>query len=368
MAPRRFATLAVALGGTVLLAGSIIAAVAGLGIQGIKNTDKRLIEDRRAPLGVDTDPVDAPKVAAVGKVGFSSVDAGTAAAETGTGGSGEAEAVEGALPNPSQMLPPQTPPVQRAGAPAQRKIIVKTSVTAAAVPTVKDKRFDPSNIAKTIGNEASRLKNDAIEWGQKLQELEADLKNSQAVDGAAKDVDGRLVVLRAAADRLTPNSETRATLRKQEDAIRDLAIRAEVHSNQAIRKIAGYYQQKTAELHAVNRSFEEIRTRLVTEIDRLQELKIRLEFNHAAVHSGELLKEGEASVDNIQTLIADAQRLASDLCDFGATLPELTARALRRSRLLEGELPILRLALGWWWELQMHRDRCTYRSLSRTRQ
>jgi hypothetical protein len=324
MTSRRFATLTAALCGTVFLAGWVIVAVAGLGMLGIKNTDKGLTEDRRARLGVDADPVDAPKATAVGKVGISNVDAGTAAAERGTGGSGEAEAVEGALPDPSQMLPPKTPPVQIATAstPAQRKMIDKTSGTAAAVArTGKDKSFDPSIIAKTIGDEASRLKNDAVEWGQKLQELEADLKSSQNVDGTAKDVDGCLVVLRAAADRLTPNSETRVTLRKQEDAIRDLAIRAEVHSNQAIRKIAGHFQQKTAELHAVNRSFEEMRTRLVTEIDRLQELKIRLEFNHADAYSGELLKEGEVSVDNIQTLTADAQRLASDLCDFGATLP-----------------------------------------------
>ena len=319
MNPRRFATLAAALCGTVFLAGWVIAAVAGLGMQGIKNTDKGLTEDHRAPpLGVDADPVDAPKATAVGKVGISKVDAGTAAAELG------AEAVEGALPDPSQMFPTKTPPVQIATAstPAQRKMIVKTSGTAAAAArTVKDKSFDPSIIAKTIGDEASRLKNDAVEWGQRLQELEADLKSSQNVDGPAKDVDGCLVVLRAAADRLTPNSETRAALRKQEDAIRDLAIRAEVHSNQAIRKIAGHFQQKTTELHAVNRSFEEMRTRLVMEIDRLQELKIRLQFNHAVAHSGELLKEGEVSVDNIQTLSADAQRLASDLCDFGATLP-----------------------------------------------
>jgi hypothetical protein len=251
MAPRRLATLAVALGGTVFLAGWIMAAVAGLGIQGIKNTDNGQTENRRAPsLG--------------GCADISSVRAGTAATETGTGGSREAAAVEGALPNPSQMLLPQTARVQiaTASAPAQKKMIVETSVTAAAV-TVKDKSFDPSIIAMTIGDEASRLKNDAVEWGQKLQELEVDLKNSQNVDGTAKDVEACLVVLRAAADRLAPNSETRATLRKQEDAIRDLAIRAEVHSNQAIREIAGRFQQKTAELHVVNRSFEDIRTRLV---------------------------------------------------------------------------------------------------------
>jgi len=113
----------------------------------------------------------------------------------------------------------------------------------------------------------------------------------------------------------------RATLRKQEDAIRDLAIRAEVHSNQAIRKIAGHFQQKTVELHAVNRSFEEMRTRLVTEIDRLEELKGELEFNHAAAQSDESLKDGKVSVDNIQALTAAAQRLATDLQNLGGTVP-----------------------------------------------
>ena len=187
--------------------------------------------------------------------------------------------------------------------------------------TVKDKSFDPGTIAKTIVDEASRLKNDAAEWGQKLQELEADLKNNENVDGTVKDVDESLVVVRAAADRLAPNSETRATLRKQEDAIRDLAIRAEVHLDQAIRKTAGYFQQKTAELHAVNRSLEEIRIRLVTEIDRLQELKVRLEFNPAAAQNREALKEGEVNLDHIKALTADAQQPASDLNNFGGTVP-----------------------------------------------
>jgi hypothetical protein len=65
-----------------------------------------------------------------------------------------------------------------------------TSGAAPAVPrTAKDKSFDPSTVAKSIVEEASRLKNDAVEWGQKLEALEADLKNNQNVDGAVKDVD-----------------------------------------------------------------------------------------------------------------------------------------------------------------------------------
>ena len=187
----------------------------------------------------------------------------------------------------------------------------------------KDKSFDPSILAKNIVDEASRLKNDATEWGQKLQDLEGDLRNNQNVDGAVKDVDQYLGVLRTVADRLTPNSETRVAMRKQEDAIRDLAIRAEVHPDQAIRKTAGHFQQKTSEMHAINRSLEEIRIRLVTGIDRLEELKVQLEFNHAAAQNDESLKEAKDSVDNIQTLTADAQRLASDLQNFSGT-PSVT--------------------------------------------
>ena len=186
---------------------------------------------------------------------------------------------------------------------------------------VKDKGFEAGAIARSIVEEASQLKNDAAEWGQKLQELEADLKNNQNVDDTVKDLERWLVVVRAAADRLAPKSETRANLRKQEDAIRDLAIRAEVHSDQAIRKTAGYFQQKTAELHAVNRSLEETRIRLVTEMDRLEELKGELEFNHAAAQSDESLKDGKVSVDNIQALTGAAQRLATDLQNLGGTVP-----------------------------------------------
>jgi len=201
-----------------------------------------------------------------------------------------------------------------------------TAGGASTVPrAVKDKSFDPSTIAKGIVDEASQLKNDAVEWGQKLQALEADLKNAQDVDGTTKDVDQYLVVLRTAADRLAPNSETRVTLRKQEDAIRDLAIRAEVHPDQAIRKIAGHFQQKTSELHAINRSLEDLRTRLITEIDGLEQLKVQLEFNHAVAQNDGSLKEGKVSIDNIQSLTADVQRLASNLQNFGETPPVAAA-------------------------------------------
>ena len=93
---------------------------------------------------------------------------------------------------------------------------------------------------------------DAITWGQKLRELELDIRNNASdVESTGRRVDECLFVLRAIAARLAPTSETRISLRKQEDAIRDLASRAEVRAEQSIRKIAGYFQQKTTELHVL---------------------------------------------------------------------------------------------------------------------
>ena len=201
------------------------------------------------------------------------------------------------------------------------------SAAAAAAPNVKDQSFGPSTISKAMVHETTRLKDDAAGWAQKLQELELDLKKNQDVEAKGKDIDECLVVLRAAAGRLAPDAETEVTLRKQEVAVRDLAIRAEVHPDPEIRKTAGYFQQKTTELHALNRSVEEIRTRLVTQIDRLEELKIQLEFNRTAAHIGEAVKGGEVSLDNIQAITADAQRIAADLDGFGRASAVVTEPA-----------------------------------------
>jgi hypothetical protein len=192
---------------------------------------------------------------------------------------------------------------------------------AAAAANVKDQ--SPSTISKTMVHETTRLKDDATGWAHKMQELEldlklqVDLKKNQDVDVTGRDINDCLVVLRAAAGRLAPDAETGVTLRKQEAAVRDLAIRAEVHPDPGIRKTASFFQQKTTELHAVNRSVEEIRTRLVAQIGRLEELKIQLEFNRTVAQIGEAVKGGQVSIDNIRAITEDAQRIAADLDGFG---------------------------------------------------
>lgn len=229
--------------------------------------------------------------------------------------------VAGAIALLSTMLDMPSPVAAQTDGPmATGKKDSATATDAAAAASLKDKNFDPSTISKAINDEAARLKNDATGWSQKLQELETDLRNNQQdVEATGKDIDACLVVLRAAADRLAPDAEARIALRKQEAGVRDLAIRAEVHSDPEIRKQAGFFQQKNSDMRALNRSVEETRTRLVTQIDRLEELKVQLEFNRAAVQIGEAVKGGEASVDSIQPIVSDAQRLAADLDSFGKT-------------------------------------------------
>jgi hypothetical protein len=122
MSPRRFAITAAALCGTVILAGCVIAAVAGFGLADIKDTHAAPIENRSAsPLSVDAGPVNAPRAIAMGKAVVSNADVVLAAAAVmGIGRSGEAEAIaEAALPDSSQMLVPEKSPPQIAtvGAP-----------------------------------------------------------------------------------------------------------------------------------------------------------------------------------------------------------------------------------------------------------
>jgi hypothetical protein len=186
-------------------------------------------------------------------------------------------------------------------------------------PGAKDKNLELSTISKSIADEAARLKNDAAGWDQRLQELEVDIDKTQDIETTAKKIEDCLVVLRTGADRLAPNGETRVSLRKQEAAMRDVASRAEVHSDPGIRKTAVYFQQKTTELHGLNRSMEETRIRLNAEIDRLEKLKVQIEFNRGGGQIGESVKGGQATLNGIQVIAGEAQRLAADLDNFGRT-------------------------------------------------
>ena len=118
MNPRQFATVAAELCGSVVLAGWVVASFAGLGSVG-ENAGAISIEDRRAPsLAADAELADAPRATEMGNAAIANADVATAAKSvTGTATDTMAASdkpvsiVVAALPDSSQMLPPETPPV-----------------------------------------------------------------------------------------------------------------------------------------------------------------------------------------------------------------------------------------------------------------
>jgi hypothetical protein len=125
MNPRRFATVAAAFCGTVVLAGWVVAWLAGIGSAGIENAGAVPIEVRRAAsLTADAGLADAPQATAVDNAAVADADVATAAesvTETATDTTAASDKPESivvaALPDSSQMLPPETPPVPTASAP-----------------------------------------------------------------------------------------------------------------------------------------------------------------------------------------------------------------------------------------------------------
>jgi len=123
MNPRRFATVAAALCGTLVLAGWVVAWPVGFGSAGIENAGAVPIEDRRAPsLAADAELANPLQATAMGNAAVANANVVTAAepvtatATDTTALDKQESIVEAGLPDSSQMLPSETPPVQVATA------------------------------------------------------------------------------------------------------------------------------------------------------------------------------------------------------------------------------------------------------------
>ncbi len=124
MNARRFATVAASCG-SLVFAGWVVASVAGFGSAGIEITAAVPIDDRRAPsLTADAGLAVTPQATAMGNAAVANAAVASAevatAAEPMTGTETDTTAasdkpesiIVAALPDSSQMLPPETPPVQ----------------------------------------------------------------------------------------------------------------------------------------------------------------------------------------------------------------------------------------------------------------
>jgi hypothetical protein len=118
MNPRRIATVAAAFCGTAVLASWVVAPLAGFGSTGIENAGVVPVEQRRAPpLTADAELADAPQAPTMGNAAIASAEVATAtepvmgtATDTTAASDKPESIVVAALPDSSQMLPPETPP------------------------------------------------------------------------------------------------------------------------------------------------------------------------------------------------------------------------------------------------------------------
>src|SRR6266403_1768031 len=128
MNPRRFTTVAPAFCGSLVLAGVIVGWLAGFGSAGTENTGAVPIENRAASLAANAKHADEPQAIAMGNAAVADAAVASAAvataAEPVTGTATDTTAapdkpesiVVAALPDPSQTLPAESPPVQVATA------------------------------------------------------------------------------------------------------------------------------------------------------------------------------------------------------------------------------------------------------------
>lgn len=190
----------------------------------------------------------------------------------------------------------------------------QTDTAAPAAAEGDGPNFDLRGTSKAMGEMASRLKDEIAEKVKKLQDLESDVKKNQQSGGLVqKDLGEVILILNGTADELAPDSLYRVILEKEAIGIRGVASQAEADLDRGIRQKAPYYQQKATEVDAAKRDAEEMRTRLITQVDLLETIRQRVQFAGAAARLDEPMKNAENYLDGIQAVATRAERLASEL-------------------------------------------------------
>lgn len=202
----------------------------------------------------------------------------------------------------------------------------QTDAVATTTARADDGGFDPKSTSKAMGEAASRLKEDAAERDKRMQELVLDLKRSQEDSGAIqKDLNEIILLLQEAADRLGPDAEARKLLAREGAGVRISGIQAEADLDREIRQRAPYLQQKAAEIEALSRDAEEVRTRLVTQIDQIEELKERVQFSGAMPRIDEPAKSVAGYFQALQSMATRIERLANEVYNYDGNPPRSTA-------------------------------------------
>jgi hypothetical protein len=179
------------------------------------------------------------------------------------------------------------------------------------------------DMAKSLGIEALKLREETERGLQRLQELQAALAtNHENTKNAGKMVDDLLRVLRDAESRLSPDGAFANLLRDQERTVRDWANRARANRNAEIRQLAKSFEANADEIAKIRREAEQSRTKFIGEIDKLEQRREVLEFGLALLKAEEFIKDAKEYLDVVNGMYLGTKALSDNIgTQFPGTIP-----------------------------------------------
>jgi hypothetical protein len=182
---------------------------------------------------------------------------------------------------------------------------------------------DMGAISQKLGQETLSLRQQALDATTRLDALEKSLADGQRnTEQATATVDELLKLLRGLAARLSKDGQYAQLVNAEKNTITNIGDRATAHPNPKVRDLAPWYQAKADNLSQDLSDAEQLRTKLLAEIDRLEKEKDVLSFTIAAANIEAFIKDARDYLDILSNLAATTKGLADDIGNaFGTTTP-----------------------------------------------
>jgi hypothetical protein len=171
---------------------------------------------------------------------------------------------------------------------------------------------NPSEIAKGLGEDALKLRDETVRGANRLDQLQKELDaNLTNTTNAKKLVDDLLTLLRETASRLSPEGAYVKTLNAEESTVRNFASQAGANRNPEVRALARSFEGNADEIAKIRRQAEQTRTQFIGEIDRLEQRREILDFSVAAAQIDQFIKNAHEYLDVVSN-IANNTKVLSD--------------------------------------------------------
>lgn len=182
---------------------------------------------------------------------------------------------------------------------------------------------DMGSISQKLGEETLSLRQQALDATKQLDALEQSMADGQQnTEHATATVDKLLNLLRSLAARLSKDGPYAQLVNAEKSTITNIGDRATAHPNPKVRNLASWYQAKADNLSQDLSEAEQLRTKLLAEIDRLEKEKDVLSFAVAAANIEAFIKDARDYLGILSNLASTTKGLADDIGNaFGTTAP-----------------------------------------------